>query len=153
MGATARRPAAARVRLAAENARQLTLRSHAEAHATTDPATAARHARMAASAEALQETYRRIETSLERAMDDRRAWQHITAGSRRLAVAADSELRRGNPGKQIEPLRSAEPRPPEDDQITKPPEEAKTVEPPDWVTQLAEQRRAFQESPPSGRTS
>jgi hypothetical protein len=61
------------IRLAAENARQLALRSHAEAHAATDPDIVARHARMAASAEVLQDAYRRIEASLEQAMDDRRA--------------------------------------------------------------------------------
>jgi hypothetical protein len=133
------------IRLAAENARQLALRSHAEAHAATDPDIVARHARMAASAEVLQDAYRRIEASLEQAMDDRRAWEQLTAGPRRLAVAADSELRRRNPGKQIEPLRSAEPQLPEDDQITTPPVAATSVEPPGWVSQLAEQRRAFQE--------
>jgi hypothetical protein len=98
------------VRLAAENARQLAIRSQAEAQATTDPDTAARHARVAASAEALEDAYRPIEASLAEAMDDRRAWEHITSGSRRLAVAADSELRRRCPDRQIEPLRSAEPR-------------------------------------------
>jgi hypothetical protein len=133
------------VRLAAEDARQLAIRSQAEAHAASDPETAERHTRMAASAEALQPAYRRIEARLEEAMDDRQAWEQITAGPRRLAVAADSELRRRNPDKPIEPLRSAEPRPPEGDEITKPPDEAKSAEPPHWVTRLAEQRRAFQE--------
>lgn len=100
---------------------------------------------MAASAEALQEAYRRIEATLEQAMDDRRDWEQITAGPRRLAVAADSELRRRHPDKPIEPLRSAEPHAPEDDQITKPQPEARPAEPPEWVTQLAGQRQAFQE--------
>jgi len=106
------------VRLAAEDARQLAIRSQAEATAATDAETAERHTRMAASAEVLQPAYRRIEARLEEAMDDRRAWEEITVGPRRLAVAADSELRRRNPDKQIEPLRSAEPRAPEDE-ITK----------------------------------
>jgi len=133
------------VRLAAEDARQLAIRSQAEAHAAIDPETAARHTRMAASAEALQPAYRRIEARLEEAMDDRRAWEQITAGPRRLAVAADSELRRRYPDQPIEPLRSAEPRSPEGDEITRPPDAAKSAEPPEWVTQLAEQRRVFQE--------
>ncbi len=134
------------IRLVAENARQQAIRSEAEARAA-DPDIAERHTRMAASAEALQRVCGRIEASLEQAMDDRRAWEQITAGPRRLAVAADSELRRRNPDKQIEPLRSAEPRPPEDDQIaiTPPAEEVKLPEPPEWVAQLTEQRRAFQE--------
>jgi hypothetical protein len=100
---------------------------------------------MAASAEALQQAYRRIEASLAEAMEDRRAWEQITAGPRRLAVAADSELRLRNPDKPIEPLRSAEPRAPEDDEITKPPDGAEPAEPPEWVTKVAEQRHAFQE--------
>jgi hypothetical protein len=100
---------------------------------------------MAASVEALQQAYRRIEASLAEAMEDRRAWEQTTAGPRRLAVAADSELRRRNPDKPIEPLRSAEPRAPEDDEITRPQDGAKPAEPPEWVTEVAEQRRVFQE--------
>jgi hypothetical protein len=133
------------VRLAAEDARQLAIRSQAETQAATDAQTAERHSRMAASAEALRDAYRRIEASLAEAMDDRRAWERITGGPRRLAVAADSELRRRYPDKPIEPLRSAEPHAPETDEITKPPDAAKRAEPPKWVTRLAEQRRAFQE--------
>src|SRR5262252_1050417 len=63
---------------------------------------------------------RRPEARLDEAMDDRRAWEQITAGPRRLAVAADSELRRRSPGMPIEPLRSAEPRATEQDEIAKP---------------------------------
>lgn len=133
------------VRLAAEEGRQLAIRSQAEAQAATDAETAERHSRMAASAEALQDAYRRIEAGLAEAMDDRRAWEQITAGPRRLAVAADSELRRRHPDKPIEPLRSAEPRAPEHDGITKPPDEARPAEPSEWVTRLAEQRHTFQE--------
>ena len=96
-------------------------------------------------AEALQPAYRRIEARLAEAMDDRLAWEQITAGPRRLAVAADSEISRRNPDKRIEPIRSAEPRAPEHDEITKPQPEAKPVEPSEWATQLAEQRRAFQQ--------
>jgi hypothetical protein len=133
------------VRLAAEDNRQLGIRSQAEAHAATDPGTADRHTRMAASAEVLQDAYSRIEARLAEVMDDRQAWEQITAGPRRLAVAADSELRRRNPGKPIEPLRSAEPRAPEDGQITMAQPEARPRETPEWVIQLAEQRRVFQE--------
>src|SRR5262249_56150453 len=48
------------IRLAAENARQLAIRSQAEAAAATAPETPQRHTRMAASAEALQPAYRRL---------------------------------------------------------------------------------------------
>jgi len=133
------------VRLAAEDARQLVIRSQAEAQASTDAETAERHSRMAASAEVLQDAYRRVEGSMTEAMDDRRAWEQVTAGPRRLAVAADSELRRRYPDQQIEPLRSAEPGAPDGDEIPKPQPEAGPAETPEWATHLAEQRRAFQE--------
>lgn len=42
-------------------------------------------------------------------MADRQEWEQATAGSRRLAIAADTELRRRHPYRTIEPLRSAEP--------------------------------------------
>jgi hypothetical protein len=133
------------IRLGAENARQTESRSAAEAEAAADPQTADRHASMAASARALQEIYRTIEATLEATMDDRRAWEAVTAGPRRLAVAADSELRRRHPGEAIEPLRSAERRAPEDDGITSGAAEATPAEPPEWVAKLTEQRQAFQE--------
>ena len=40
-------------------------------------------------------------------MADRQDWEHTTAASRHLAIAADAELRRRYPGHKIEPLRSA----------------------------------------------
>jgi len=133
------------VRLVAENARHQAIRSAVEARTADDPETAGRHANMVDSACALQQVCRRIEVTLEAAMEDRRAWDQLTAGPRRLAVAADSELRRRNPDKPIDPLRSAEPCVPEHDEITKPPDAASSPEPPAWVTKLAEQRRTFQE--------
>jgi hypothetical protein len=42
-------------------------------------------------------------------MTDRQEWEHATARSRHLAIAADAELRRRHPYQKIEPLRSAEP--------------------------------------------
>ena len=44
-------------------------------------------------------------------MDHRQDWEHATASSRHLAIAADTELHRRHPGHKIEPLRSAEPVP------------------------------------------
>ena len=44
-------------------------------------------------------------------MADRLEWEHATEHSRRLAIAADAELRRRHPDQQIEPLHSAEPAP------------------------------------------
>jgi len=42
-------------------------------------------------------------------MADRKEWEQATAGPRRLAIAADAELRRRHPHQKIEPLRSGEP--------------------------------------------
>ena len=47
-------------------------------------------------------------------MADRQQWEHATAGSRLLAIAADTELRRRHPDRKIELLRSAEPAPADD---------------------------------------
>jgi hypothetical protein len=44
-------------------------------------------------------------------MDDRKAWEQATADRRRLAVAADAELRNRHPRQHFPPLRSAEPEP------------------------------------------
>jgi hypothetical protein len=141
------------IRLVAENAGQQAIRSQAEAQAASDADIAERHIRMAASAEALLEVCGRIEASLAEAMDDRRAWEQLTAGPRRLAVAADSELRRRHPDQQIQPLRSAEARVPDGDPITtaqaeaedQPPTAIPAAGPAEWVTELAGQRRAFQD--------
>jgi hypothetical protein len=50
------------------------------------------------------------EQGLARAMTDRQEWEQATARSRRrLAIAADTELRRRHPYRKIERLRAAEP--------------------------------------------
>lgn len=55
--------------------------------------------------------YREREEVFAAVMTDRAEWDQATAGKRRLAVAADAELRRRHPGRWFEPLRSAEPEP------------------------------------------
>jgi len=42
-------------------------------------------------------------------MTDRQEWEHATADTRLLAIAAHAELRRRHPSQRFEPLRSAEP--------------------------------------------
>ena len=81
-------------------------------------------------------------------MDDRRAWEAATEPQRRLAVAADAELRRRNPEMRIEPLRSAEPEEVTGEQraeLDVLPEEQDDYQPPGWVRELAEARKAFSE--------
>ena len=101
-------------RLGAFNAALGAIRADAEADAarkTGDHDRAARHEHLAASYRALRDHYQQQEQGFARAMTDRQEWEQATAGSRRLAIAADTELRRRHPYGKIEPLRSAEPAP------------------------------------------
>jgi hypothetical protein len=87
-------------------------RSGAEAHAARgrgDNELAVRHEDIAASARQAGEWYRRQAAADEITLQDYQAWARVTAGSRRLAILADSELRRRHPGLDLEPLQSAEP--------------------------------------------
>ncbi len=81
----------------------------AEAHG--DHAQAQRQQRLARSSVALRSWYEDRAAELEQADADYREWEHATEGSRRLAVAADAELRRRDPGLALPPLRTAEPAP------------------------------------------
>ena len=67
-------------------------------------------------------------------MEDRRLWDKLTEGGRRLAVQADLELRRRHPDRKIRPLESAEPKVPDE-----------PLAQPGWLTELDEQRRVFRE--------
>jgi conjugative relaxase-like TrwC/TraI family protein len=72
---------------------------------------AARHEHLAASYRAMRDHYQQQQQALAQTMSDRQEWEQATAGSRRLAITADAELRRRHPDQKIEPLRSAEPAP------------------------------------------
>jgi hypothetical protein len=101
-------------RLAAFDVGLGAIRAAAEAQAarkTGDPDRAARHEHLAASYRALHDHYQQQELAYVQAMADRKEWEQFTARSRRLAIAADAELRRRHPYRQIEPLRSTEPAP------------------------------------------
>ena len=101
-------------RLGAFDAALGAIRADAEAQAARkagDHDRAERHETLAASYRALRDLYQQREHTLAQAMADRQEWEHATAGSRHLAIAADAELRRRHPGQKIEPLRSAEPAP------------------------------------------
>jgi hypothetical protein len=99
-------------RLGAFDAALGALRADAEAQAarkTGNHDRAARHEHLAVSYRAMREHYQQQQQALTQTMADREKWEQATAGSRRLAIAADAELRRRHPNKNIEPLRSAEP--------------------------------------------
>ena len=87
-------------RLGAFDAALGAIRADAEADAARkagDHDRAARHEHLAASYRALRDHYQQQEQALAQAMADRQEWEQATARSRRLAIAADAELRRRHP--------------------------------------------------------
>ena len=104
-------------RLGAFDAALNAIRATAEADTARKAADldrAGRHETLAASYRALRDLYQQREQNLAQAMTDRQEWDHATASTRRLAIAADAELRRRHPGRKIEPLRCAKPAPTSD---------------------------------------
>jgi hypothetical protein len=102
------------VRGGAEEAHLAGIRADAEAAAAKSRAQAglaAQHEVLAASYRAMHDAYRERESVFAAVMDDRATWEKATAQQRRLAVAADAEVRRRHPDQRFEPLRSAEPEP------------------------------------------
>ena len=134
-------------RLGAFDAALGVIRADAEADAarkTGDHDRAARHEHLAASYRALRDHYQQQERDFARAMVARQEWEQETAGSRRLAIAADTELRRRNPHQKIEPLRSGEPAAVSDtgrEQLSPGPDE-KLTERVTRIRDLAAQRQA-----------
>ena len=135
-------------RLGAFDAALGALRADAEANAARkagDHDCAGRHETLAASYRALRDHYQRRERALTQAMADREEWDHATASARRLAIAADAELRRRHRWQRIEPLRSREPAPAgatEHEQLDPAPN-GKRTETAAWIRDLAIQREAF----------
>ncbi len=135
-------------RLGAANADLNAIRATAEADAARKAGhhdRAQRHETLAASYQAMRDHYRQQETIFAQTMADRRDWEHATAGSRRLAVAADAELLRRHPARKLQPLLSAEPALTSDTdrhQLTFAPRQ-KAGEMPIWVRELAAQRQTF----------
>ena len=88
------------------------IRADAEAQAARksgDHDRAARHEHLAASYHALRDFYQQREHTFARVLATRQEWDQATAGSRRLAIAADAELRRRHPDHKVALLRSGEP--------------------------------------------
>jgi hypothetical protein len=91
--------------------------------------------------------YDERETVFAGVMDDRRAWEQATAGQRRMAVAADAELRCRHPRQRFRPLRSAEPEPISDTQrdalVLTAGDSIPAVDP--WIQKLSADRAVFAE--------
>ena len=137
-------------RLGAANADQGAIRAAAEADAARkagDHVRAGRHEELAASYQAMGNRYGQQETLFAQTMTDRTEWEHATEHSRRLAIAADAELRRRYPDLRIKPLHPAEPAPVGDidpEELTLTPDK-KIGEMAAWIRDLAAQRQAFRE--------
>ena len=136
------------VRAGAWHARLAGIRATADAHAAQQHGhhdqAAQKHA-LAASYQALHDTYRQRETVFATAMADRADWDQATRQQRHLAVAADAELRRRHPGQPFPPLRSAEPEPAtpaQRDELTLTPEQP-AAEMGQWIKDLAAGHRTF----------
>ena len=124
------------------------LRATAEADAARkagDHDGATRHEHLAASCRAMRDHYQQQEQALAQAMADRQEWEQATAGSRHLAIAADTELRRRYPDRKIEPLRSAEPAPARgiDRERLHQTLEGDLTDPATWVSDLSAQHQSF----------
>ena len=137
-------------RLGVANADLGAIRAAAEADTArkaSDHARPGRHEQLAASYRAMGNRYRQQETLFAQTMTDRTEWEHATAHSRRLAIAADAELRRRHPDLRIKPLHSVEPAPVSDidrEELTLTPDK-KIGEMAAWIRDLAAQRLAFRE--------
>ena len=104
-------------RLGAFDAGLGAIRADAEAETARkvgDQDRAGRHETLAASYRTLRDLYQQREHTLAQTMAGREEWEHATARSRHLAIAADAELRRRHPEQKIAPLSSAEPTPASD---------------------------------------
>ena len=103
---------------AGDGARERAVRAEFEAQAATDAAVRARHREQAGLWRQLEAKAGQERAAFAAARETRAAWDEITGPTRRVALAADVELRRRHPGMQLDPLRSGEPEPvtAEDDQ-------------------------------------
>jgi hypothetical protein len=135
-------------RLGAFDAALAAIRADAEtaaARKADDYGRAGRHEHLAASYRALRDHYQQRGHDLTQAMAERHEWEHATERSRRLAIAADTELRCRHPGRKIEPLRSAEPVPASDPGCDplRPAADGKLTETAALIRDLAGQRDEF----------
>ena len=96
-------------RLQARTAWENTVRAEHEAQAAADPETGRRHRAAASLWRAMETKATRITDELAAVHETRRQWEALTEPSRRVAVAADIELRRRHPDMNLESLKSAEP--------------------------------------------
>jgi conjugative relaxase-like TrwC/TraI family protein len=93
------------MRLAERDAHVNAVRAEHDSHATSDEQTAARHRALAHSYRALEAKAVREAEVFAAAQETRRQWETVTETTRRIAIAADTELRRRHPSLRFKPLR------------------------------------------------
>ena len=96
-------------RLQACTAWENTIRARHEAGAAETAAAAERHGSLAAIWQAMENKASQVAEHLAAVQETRQQWAALTEPTRRMAVAADLELRRRHPDMTLEPLKSAEP--------------------------------------------
>lgn len=136
------------MRAGAQGATTEAIRADAEAELARregDAERAARHEDMAASSRAMAEQYTGRAGKLAGIMEDWHAWDASTEGSRHLAVAADGEWRRRHPGEALEPLASAEPEAPTEEERGELLAVAEGLADPAWLEDAERARAAFAE--------
>ena len=104
--------------------------------------TAALHDAHAASARANEAFYRDAEQKFAETMAARAAWEQNTEQARHRAVAAHTEYMRRHPDAELEPMRSAEPAKPAEEERAELEPTGTERETPAWITELEEQNRA-----------
>ena len=97
------------MRLAADDAHGRAIRAEFEAKTAADDVARARHEQLAGIWRSLEAKANEETVLFEEADQARAAWEEITDPTRRVAMAADAELRKRHPGMRLEPLTSAEP--------------------------------------------
>ena len=124
------------VRLAIEEAREQEVRSAAET-GISDGEVRARHEANERSARALRDAYAGLEAKLAPVQEDRYLYDKLSDAPRQIAVQADAEIRKRHPERKLAPLRSAEPKVPEE-----------PIDPyvqPAWVDELTAHQELFRE--------
>jgi hypothetical protein len=92
-------------RMAERDAAVKAIRATHDARAAASEETANRHNQLAGIWQAMQAKASQVAGILAEAQETRREWEAVTEPTRRIALAADAELRRRYPDADIEPLR------------------------------------------------
>jgi len=93
------------MRKAVRDAHVNAVRAEHERHAAKDEQTAARHQQLVGIWQVLEAKAAKEAAMFAAVQDTRQQWEAVTEPTRRIAIAADIELRRRHPGMQLEPLR------------------------------------------------